>query len=130
MLGRRFPGAAARALCCLGVLALAAALSACTFTTDTAGTVGGQRITWGEVNAQVRATQQPPADAADFLVILRLLELEARAQGITVSESELDARIALWQRRQAEQPMERPAARLLWPLQAGTVPPMTTALTA
>ena len=42
----------------------------------------------------------------------------------------LDARIALWQRRQAEQPTEQPAARLLWPLQAGTVPPMTTALTA
>lgn len=49
---------------------------------------------------------------------------------LTLLRAELDARIALWQRRQAEQPTERPAARLLWPLQAGTVPPMTTALTA
>lgn len=45
---------------------------------------------------------------------------------LTLLRAELDARIALWQRLQAEQP----AARLLWPLQAGTVPPMTTALTA
>jgi hypothetical protein len=49
---------------------------------------------------------------------------------LTLLRAELDARIALWQRLQAEQPTEQPAARLLWPLQAGTVPPMTTALTA
>jgi hypothetical protein len=49
---------------------------------------------------------------------------------LTLLRAELDARIALWQRRQAEQPTERPAARLLWPLQVGTVPAMPTALTA
>jgi hypothetical protein len=32
---------------------------------------------------------------------------------LTLLRAELDARIALWQRRQAEQPMERPAAPTL-----------------
>jgi hypothetical protein len=49
---------------------------------------------------------------------------------LTLLCAELDARIAVWQRRQAEQPAERPAAHLVWPLQAGAVPPMTTAIAA
>ena len=49
---------------------------------------------------------------------------------LTLLRAELDARIALWQRRQAEQPTVRPAAHLVWPLQAGAIPPMATAITA
>ena len=58
-------------------------------------------------------------------------EATALSRGhLTLLGAELDARIALWQRCQAEQPTERPAAHLLWPLQAGAAPPMTTAITA
>lgn len=76
-------------------LVLALLLSACSFTTDTVATVGGETITRGELNAvlqplpvQSRDTEQ----ALNRLIIFRLLELEARAQNITITEDEITAK--------------------------------------
>jgi PPIC-type PPIASE domain/SurA-like N-terminal domain len=86
------------------VVILALTLSACGFSTDTVATVGGERITRGELNALVSEQrayaelngQQAPSDAnmMQYLVSVHLLELSAREQKISVTLEEVDAKIA------------------------------------
>ena len=89
-------------LALVGVI-LAVALSACSFSTDTVATVGGERITRGELNAAVavataaaQRTGLPvdPATILDDLISSRLLELAARDQRVQLSQSEINAKIA------------------------------------
>ncbi len=74
---------------------LTLALAGCSFTTDTVATVGGERITVGELNA---AMARLGADASDRGAVLdqlidnRILQLEARARNITVTEEDIDSR--------------------------------------
>ena len=66
-------------------------LGACGFTTDTAATVGNERITMGELNAAT-GRLGPEGDrrqALDQLIDSRLLELEARSRNVTVSDAEI-----------------------------------------
>jgi parvulin-like peptidyl-prolyl isomerase len=74
---------------------LALLLSACSFTTDTVATVGGETITRGELNAVLQplpVQSRDTAQALNRLIIFRLLELEARAQNITITEDEITAK--------------------------------------
>lgn len=80
-------------------LVFALTLGACGFSTDTVATVGGERITRGELNAAL-ARQYPERDRARYapqvlrsLIDMRVVELEARAQKIVVTESEISAGI-------------------------------------
>lgn len=102
-MGKRFGGLRLVPL----VLALAVALSACGFSTDTVATVGGSRITRGELNAAVesinmrlaqRASQSgtPPQTASAAavlpdLITSKLVELAARDNKIRVTDAELAA---------------------------------------
>lgn len=85
------------------IMVLAVALSACGFSTDTVATVGGARITRGELNAAIAGararaaiTGEPTGAATvlDSLIDDRMLELAARDQGIQVSRGEIAALIA------------------------------------
>ncbi len=70
-------------------------LGACGFTTDTAATVGNERITMGELNAAA-GRLGPEGDrrqALDQLIDSRLLELEARSRNVTVSDAEIRERM-------------------------------------
>lgn len=84
------------------LLVAALTLGACSFTTDTAATVGSERITIGEFNAalaQVRGAvtaanwqANEPAirrGVMDQLVATRLVRLEARRNKIVISDAEL-----------------------------------------
>lgn len=89
------------------ILALAVALSACSFSTDTVATVGGESITRGELNAAVNdtnaslarlAAQQgsppqviSPAEMLQELIDRRLLEVAARDNKIEVTAADLAA---------------------------------------
>jgi parvulin-like peptidyl-prolyl isomerase len=74
---------------------LAVLLSACSFTTDTLATVGGTRITRGELNAELQALPPQSRDTRqmlDRMIFYRLLELETQARKITITEDEITAR--------------------------------------
>jgi hypothetical protein len=83
---------------------LALVLSACGLSTDTVATVGGDRITRGELNAfgvearaSARNTGNPePTDAEvlQTLVFYRLLELSGREQKLSVTPQEVEAETA------------------------------------
>jgi parvulin-like peptidyl-prolyl isomerase len=76
-------------------LVLAVLLSACSFTTDTIATVGGTRITRGELNAELQALPAQSRNSGqtlDWMIFYRLMELEAQAQKITITEDEITAR--------------------------------------
>jgi hypothetical protein len=89
------------------VLALALVLSACGLSTDTVTTVGGDRITRGELNAAVNDTnaslarlaaqqgsppqQVSPAEMLQQLIDQRLLEIAARDNKIMVTADDLAA---------------------------------------
>lgn len=92
------------------VLLATLVLGGCGFTTQSAATVGPERITMGELNAAVErlrggftAQYGPEAwegvaaegrrVALDNLVDERLLRLEARARGITVTDADVRARV-------------------------------------
>lgn len=93
------------------VLALAVALSACSFSTDTVATVGGERITRGELNALVteanaelaRTSSQSgmppqtftPAQLVNALVNRKLVELAARDAGIQLNSAEFETQMAV-----------------------------------
>ncbi len=75
---------------------LTLALAGCSFTTDTVATVGGERITVGELNAAMARAGASESDrraVLDQLIAGRLLELEARSRNITLSEEDIRARI-------------------------------------
>ncbi len=90
----------------VGVI-LAVALSACSFSTDTVATVGGERITRGELNAavnennvalaQIAAMQGlppqviAPADMLQELINRHLFELAARDNKIQITPADLAA---------------------------------------
>ena len=86
------------------ILALALVLSACGLSTDTVATVGGERITRGELHsygvearAAARNIGEPePTDAQllQQLALLRMLALSARDQKLTVTPQEIRAEIA------------------------------------
>jgi hypothetical protein len=93
-------------LALLAVLLAALLLNACTFSTDTAATVGTEEITVGEFNAAVarvrallgEARWQGNEDLArrfvmDQLVDTRLVQLEAARNHVAVSDAELDAKL-------------------------------------
>ncbi|HEU5328241.1 MAG TPA: hypothetical protein VFU78_09120 [Thermomicrobiales bacterium] len=76
-------------MCVLALVAIAGLLAGCGFSTDTAATVGGETITRGEF-------QQATADGSTTLTDLindRILLLEARAQGVTISDAQVNAQI-------------------------------------
>ncbi|MGN6758230.1 MAG: hypothetical protein ACTHMJ_17765, partial [Thermomicrobiales bacterium] len=76
-------------MCVLALVAIAGLLAGCGFSTDTAATVGGETITRGEF-------QQATADGSTTLTDLindRILLLEARAHGITISDAQINAQI-------------------------------------
>lgn len=92
------------------VLLAALVLGGCGFTTQSAATVGPERITMGELNAAVGRLREgfiaqygPEAwegvasegrrIALDNLVDEQLLRLEARARGITVTDADVQARV-------------------------------------
>lgn len=92
------------------VILLALALGGCSFTTDTAASVGDERITIGEYNAAVarlradvgadRWTGASPEERRDAqgqlldqLIDSRLLGLEARERNITVTDADIRARM-------------------------------------
>lgn len=79
----------------LAILIGALALGGCTFSTDTAANVNGEQITVGELNAtaaQLHATESDRRAVLDQLIYSRLLEQEARARNITVTEDDIKAR--------------------------------------
>ena len=67
------------------------ALGACGLSTETVALVGGQKITRGELAATGATTSASQAAALDNLVYGRLIDLEARAQKITVTDEEVAA---------------------------------------
>lgn len=86
------------------------ALSACTYTTDTAATVASQRITVGEFNAQVanlreqvgtqrwdgateEARREVKTQLLNQMIDDRLVQIEARSRGISVSDAEIRAKM-------------------------------------
>lgn len=73
------------------LLILAVTLSACSFSTDTVATVGGTKITRGELNAFGANTTASQASALQVLIYNSLLEEEARAQKIDVTSADLAA---------------------------------------
>lgn len=78
-------------LLAVAALALSLVLSACGFTTDTVATVGGDTITRGELNAAAGPSATADrATALNNLVYGRLIELEARAQKVTIGPSDLN----------------------------------------
>ena len=70
-------------------LLLAFLLSACGLSTDTVATVGGEKITRGELAALGATTPASQAAALDNLIYGRLIEIEARAQKVTVTDEEI-----------------------------------------
>lgn len=79
----------------IAVVAVAMLLSACSFSTDTVATVGGTKITRGELNAELQAQPAQSRDTGqtlDRMIFYRLLELEAQAHKITITEDEITAR--------------------------------------
>ena len=86
----------------VGVI-LAVALSACSFSTDTVATVGGERITRGELHAAIATAQAAgqgaslpvdPAAILNDLISDRLLVLAGRDQRVQVTPGEINAKIA------------------------------------
>ncbi len=73
------------------VILLAFVLSACGLSTETVATIGGEKITRGELAAVGATTPASQASALDNLIYGRLIELEARAQKITVTDEEVRA---------------------------------------
>ncbi|HEY8599818.1 MAG TPA: peptidylprolyl isomerase [Thermomicrobiales bacterium] len=74
------------------VILVAFLLSACGLSTETVATVGGQAITRGELAAAgAGSTPASQAAALNNLVYGELIELEARAQKITVTDAEVNA---------------------------------------
>ncbi len=70
-------------------------LAACGFTTDAVATVGSERITRGDLNATAGTSPQADRAAAlNQLIYGRLIELEARAQRVTIDAGEVNARNA------------------------------------
>lgn len=125
------------------VLLLALVLGGCGFSTGTAATVGGERITVGEFNGAVaRLRDRVIANSTeanwagvegqarrlvlDQLIDKRLLQLEARQRGITISDADVRARMeaemasfaqrADQQRRQELDGLATNGARQLRPL--------------
>ncbi len=72
-------------------LALMIALSSCGLSTETVATVGGQSITRGELAAIAGSAPASQAAALNNLVYGELIELEARAQKVTVTDAEVNA---------------------------------------
>jgi hypothetical protein len=71
---------------------LAFFLSSCGLSTETVATVGGQSITRGELGATgAGSTTATQAAALQNLIYGELIELEARAQKITVTDAEVNA---------------------------------------
>jgi hypothetical protein len=83
-----------RALAPFGALVLAVLLSACTFSTDTVATVGPDKITRGELVAVAGSSPSNQAQAINTLVYSHLIDLEARAHGVTASEQQVNAQVA------------------------------------
>lgn len=92
------------------LMLLMLALGACAYTTDTAATVGGEKITVGEFNAEVaklreqvgkerwdgaseEARRTVKAQLLQQLIDGRLIQLEARGRGVTVSDAEIRAKM-------------------------------------
>jgi hypothetical protein len=75
-------------------LALAVLLSACSFSTDTVATVGPEKITRGELVALAGSSPSSQAQALDTLIYSRLIDLAARAHGVTVDNRQVNAQIA------------------------------------
>lgn len=92
------------------LLLIALALGACSYTTDTAATVGSERITVGEFNAEIAklreqigparwdsageaARRDVKAEWLQRMIDNRLIQLEARGRGITISDAEIRARM-------------------------------------
>lgn len=76
------------------VLVLSLFLASCGFTTDVVATVGGDRITRGELNAAAPSASTDRGTALSNLIYGHLIELEARAQSISLSSGELNAKNA------------------------------------
>lgn len=70
---------------------LAFLLSSCGLSTETVATVGGRSITRGELAAVAGSAPASQAAALQNLVYGELIELEARAQKITVTDAEVNA---------------------------------------
>jgi hypothetical protein len=70
---------------------LAFFLSSCGLSTETVATVGGQSITRGELAAIAGSAPASQAAALQNLVYGELIELEARAQKVTVTDAEVNA---------------------------------------
>ncbi len=70
---------------------LAFLLSSCGLSTETVATVGGQAITRGELAAVAGSAPASQVAALNNLVYGELIELEARAQKITVTDAEVNA---------------------------------------
>lgn len=75
-------------------LALALLLSACSFSTDTVATVGPDKITRGELVAFAGSSPANQAQALNTLVYSHLIDLEARARGVTADGRQVNARVA------------------------------------
>ena len=75
-------------------LTLALLLSACSFSTDTVATVGPEKITRGELVALAGSSSANQARALDSLIYERLIDLAARAHGVTADAQQVGAHTA------------------------------------
>ncbi len=82
-----------RTSCFTLALILATLLTACTFSTDTVATIGPDKITRGELVAYAGSSPTSQAGALDTLAYGHLIELEARAHGITADARQVNEHI-------------------------------------